>query len=228
MKQFVCLIALFFLVFISYFFGFSMGKQYEKYEFLRVVDGDTLAVNNLRDDSENRVRLLGLNAPEISECGGEHSKKFLDELVTTKGIEFKKVGVDSFGRVVAKIVVDKVDIAPEILRNGMAKVDDASKDHIKADSKPTAEYLDVLRKAESEAKNAELGIWSKKCVAEEPKRDPSCVIKGNYRDGKKVYYLPSCSQYKNVVVEEQAGDKWLCSESEAKTLGFYLAGSCKK
>lgn len=50
--------------------------------------------------------------------------------------------------------------------------------------------------------------------------DGVCTIKGVTYGGAKVYYLPSHPQYKNIVVNEKQGDWWLCSEDEAREMGF--------
>lgn len=36
--------------------------------FIRVVDGDGLILKNLIDNSEEEIRLLGIDAPEIKQC----------------------------------------------------------------------------------------------------------------------------------------------------------------
>lgn len=150
-----------------------------------------------------------------------------DNLFINSDLRLEVVGFDSFGRTVAKIMVKNGDVALLMLEAGMAKVDDAVKDHIRAELKPREDYLTILRQAEEKARVASFGVWSKPCLAAVKKRDPKCNIKGNYHDGRRYYYLEKCSQYQTVVVQEQAGDKWFCTEEQAKTLGFVLALTCR-
>lgn len=226
-RRLVWLTGLVLVVIGTYLFGLNQGKRFEEYKFIRVVDGDTLMVTNVRDGREIRLRIWGIDAPELNECSGENAKKELDNLFINSDLRLEVVGFDSFGRTVAKIMVKNGDVALLMLETGMAKVDSAVKDHIRAELKPREDYLTILRQAEEKARVASFGVWSKQCLATVKKRDPKCNIKGNYHDGKRYYYLEKCSQYQTVVVQEQAGDKWFCTEEQAKTLGFVLALTCR-
>lgn len=53
--------------------------------------------------------------------------------------------------------------------------------------------------------------------------DAACTIKGVTFGGAKLYYLPTHSQYDKIVIREDTGDWWLCSEDEAKEMGFRKA-----
>ena len=52
-----------------------------------------------------------------------------------------------------------------------------------------------------------------------------CQIKANQDRNEKIYYLPNCPYYKQVIVDLSYGDKWFCSEKQAKEAGFVLAGN---
>jgi len=202
-----------------YIFGFYQGKNYEGYKITGVVDGDTLIAKDLRDNSEKRLRILGIDAPELIECFGAEAK---DNLDIQEMIVGKVIGSDNFGRKIVKM--DELAIAQ--LEKGLARVDDAVKEHIRSDLKPDENYLKILREIENKARVKKQGIWSDECVKIQVKRDPKCNIKGNYRDGQREYYLQNCKQYDTVIIQEQAGDKWLCSVEQAKILGYKLASSC--
>ncbi len=86
-------------------------------------------------------------------------------------------------------------------------------------------YHQVLVDAQEVAKASKLGIWSDACRGAMPVSE-DCTIKGNTRAGEKYYYLPTCPQYDQVLVDRAYGDAWFCSESEAKKAGFIKAQSC--
>lgn len=211
----------------TYLFGFNQGKKFEEYKFVRVVDGDTLTVINSRDNREMKVRIWGIDSPELAECSGEEAKSELDKLIKMGAMDLEKIGFDSFGRLVSKVIIGGDDVAIKMLGSGMARIEDAVKEHIRAELKPTEEYLKKLREVEDMARSKKIGIWSQICLKQTKVRDPKCDIKGNYKPGKKEYYLPSCNVYETVVVQEKSGDKWFCSEEQASALGFVLALSCR-
>ena len=52
-----------------------------------------------------------------------------------------------------------------------------------------------------------------------------CDIKGNVNsDGDKIYHRPGMSAYNNTKVKPEEGDRWFCTEAEAKAAGFRKAG----
>ncbi|MEK7560442.1 MAG: hypothetical protein AAB539_00610 [Patescibacteria group bacterium] len=50
----------------------------------------------------------------------------------------------------------------------------------------------------------------------------NCVIKGNisYKTGEKIYHLPSDAYYDRTVINEAYGERWLCTEAEARAAGW--------
>ncbi|MDD2890856.1 MAG: hypothetical protein PHE49_09515 [bacterium] len=55
----------------------------------------------------------------------------------------------------------------------------------------------------------------------------NCDIKGNISSsGEKIYHLPGCASYSRTVINESAGERWFCSESEAKNAGWRKAENC--
>jgi len=72
----------------------------------RVIDGDTFELR-----SGERVRIAGLNAPELDERGGQTAKRRLQTRIPrgTK-VGLSKPLTRSYGRVVRKVTVDRKDI----------------------------------------------------------------------------------------------------------------------
>ncbi|MEM6256267.1 MAG: cold shock domain-containing protein [Cyanobacteria bacterium P01_D01_bin.156] len=54
---------------------------------------------------------------------------------------------------------------------------------------------------------------------------PDCVIKGNIsiNTGKKWYHLPGMEDYESTVISPDEGEKWFCSEEEARENGWSKA-----
>lgn len=149
------------VVIIVFGLGFLMGIKFDKLQYLRVVDGDTFWVTNLRDKSEWKVRLWGVDAPDTKECYFEEATKILEEELTGKRLTFEKFGRDDYGRILAKVFVDGVSLEETLVATGAAVAYDAKEVH--NDLRPSAEYVAALKKIEETAKNAKLGVWSAAC-----------------------------------------------------------------
>lgn len=54
--------------------------------------------------------------------------------------------------------------------------------------------------------------------------DPSCAIKGNINDEKqKIYHVPGGGSYTVTKINITEGDRWFCTEDEARAAGFRRA-----
>jgi cold shock CspA family protein len=55
--------------------------------------------------------------------------------------------------------------------------------------------------------------------------NPNCVIKGNisWNAGKKYYHLPGMEDYENTQIDLKKGERWFCTEDEAKANGWVKA-----
>jgi cold shock CspA family protein len=54
---------------------------------------------------------------------------------------------------------------------------------------------------------------------------PNCQVKGNISvsSRNKIYHLPGMEDYESTVIDESAGERWFCSESEASEAGWKKA-----
>lgn len=75
-----------------------------------VVDGDTIRVGS------QRIRLRGIDTPEMSELAGPAAKRRLEELLRSGAIRIVPRGRDVYDRLVAEVFVNDRDVA-EILRS---------------------------------------------------------------------------------------------------------------
>jgi endonuclease YncB( thermonuclease family) len=117
----------------------------------KVTDGDTVWV--VREDNKNKVkvRLYGVDAPELKQVYGTKAKKYLTNLVYNKKVEVTEVNVDRYGRTVAKVYLGNFYVNGDLVRTGNAWWYQA---YAKNDSD--------LQKLESNAKINKVGLWAYK------------------------------------------------------------------
>lgn len=111
-----------------------------------VADGDTLYVNV--DGHSIRIRLAQIDAPEKAQAFGRRSEQSLRALVGKRQVELAWKSLDRYGRPIAKVWVDGLDVNAEQVRRGLAWVfrrysNDAT-----------------LIALEAQAKSTRLGLWA--------------------------------------------------------------------
>ncbi len=187
-----------------------------------VVDGDTF------DIGETRIRLHGIDAAEMSQrcrdakgkewrCGRSGARR-LNELVAGKIVNCEALDVDFTGRVVARCKVGKIDLGKELVEEGLAW----------AFVRYSSDYLNDEEIAKAKA----LGIWagdaeppwtyrSHRWEVARQQAPKGCTIKGNIsRSGEKIYHPPWSSTYAHTRVSLDKGERWFCSEEDARAAGF--------
>lgn len=120
---------------------------------VKVTDGDTIVV--LTDKNEQvKVRLEGVDCPELKQAFGMKAKQATSDLCFNKRVRVVKSGKDRYGRTLAFVYVGKVSVNKELIKRGMAW-------HYKKYSKdPELAKLEVL------ARKANVGLWGQgKAVA---------------------------------------------------------------
>lgn len=117
-------------------------------------DGDSLRV--VLDGVEERVRLLGINAPEWDECLGDESRDSLEELVGDAAVlGLEPDDRDQFGRILAHVFATDVYVNREQVSNGLAI----------GLSVPNA-FRDELIAAETLAESGHVGMWNPEACGE--------------------------------------------------------------
>lgn len=126
-----------------------------------VVDGDTLRVEDLGGRPLGRVRLLGIDAPEVAhppapaECYADQATDLLEDLapvgstvqlVTDSGQPDR----DRYDRLLRYVDHDDVDVAHELLARGAARRYEAAQDLARDDS---------YAAAADDAQEAASGLW---------------------------------------------------------------------
>ena len=86
---------------------------------IKVQDGDTMTVSTHEDNSV-KVRLDGIDAPEIGQDFSQKAKRYLSDLVADKKITIVSKGEDQYGRLLGVVYVGKLNVNEEMVRQGLA------------------------------------------------------------------------------------------------------------
>lgn len=111
-----------------------------------IVDGDSISV--VINQELVRVRLAGIDAPEGDQPFAIDSKQSLHDLCFWVEAELGSISKDYYGRMLARVNCNGVDVNAEQVRRGMAWVADQS-----------VEDRELLQLQE-EARAAKRGLWS--------------------------------------------------------------------
>lgn len=98
--------------------GYWWWNGREQNRVTSVYDGDTLWLK-----SGDRVKLIGVNAPEIGRCLADEAKQKLSDLILDKVVDLKEVKRDEWGRKMGLIYLGETLINLEIMKAGLAKPD---------------------------------------------------------------------------------------------------------
>lgn len=236
-----------------------------------VIDGDT--VNVLIDNEIERIRLIGVDAPEHQDCYYRESLQYAKSLLDDQQVQIEKDEsqgeYDKYDRLLAYLILpDGSNFSQIQLEEGAVKEYTYDAPY---------KYQKEFQDAESRARSNKIGIWnpesckksneldSKKKtqppteelpaplpittssmgISEDPSNsqpaptsipvnnndgyvppNQSCVIKGNINSKKKkLYHLPGCPSYNQTKINK-TGERWFCTEEEAKAAGWTKAGNC--
>lgn len=202
----------------------------------RVIDGDTLDVGG------TCVRLHGVDAPEAAQscftadagwpCG-RRATQALATLLQGGVIACAELDRDRYGRVVAACRRDGLDVNGWLVGEGWAVA--------------YRRYSDAYVELEAAARAARRGIWAgefvmpwdwrrgKRIVQVTRERPPApgsaasprgCDIKGNvsYNGDRRLYHMPGDRDYSSTRISPGRGERWFCSEAEARAAGWRRAG----
>src|SRR5207237_8701394 len=105
------------------------------------------------DNMQHRIRLSGIDAPELHQAFGSSSKQSLSDWVFGKDVTVEYYKTDQYGRLVGKIIINGQDINLEQVKAGMAW-------HYKEyEREQSSEDRDLYARAEEEARSARRGLW---------------------------------------------------------------------
>ena len=190
-----------------------------------VLDGDTVEIHG------QRIRLYGIDAPEGRQvcrrdgrdwrCGRAAAHALADH-IGRRPLACRPRYTDRYGRPVAVCRVAGEDIGAWLVREGWALA--------------YRHYGTDYVADETAAKAARRGVWSAtftppwewreehRSESMPPKAAPvpsACTIKGNInRKGARLYHLPGDHGYAQTHIDPARGERWFCSEAEARAAGW--------
>ena len=131
----------------------------QQFNVASVIDGDTFKISDGR-----RVRLMGIDTPELRRCLADEAKEKLTTLILGKNVILKDQFSDSYGRIMANVFVGDDYINKEMICSGLARMDYYENPH-----------RGELKIAYAQARENKLGIFSGICTSLNP--PVSCTIK---------------------------------------------------
>ena len=132
----------------------------------RIIDGDTFET-----ETGEKVRLIGINAPEISDLLGLEAKQYLADLIENKTVDLKSDNIsndrDRYQRLLRYVILGGVDINKKMVSDGFAFA------YLKYKFSKSIDY----EQAQLKARETNKGIWgdSKKetIIKEQEKKETS-------------------------------------------------------
>ena len=85
-----------------------------------VTDGDTLWVQTDAGDPARKLRMAGMDAPEICQQGGTAARELLVQLALRQRVTVNIVSEDQWGRGLATVARDGKDLGAQMVRAGQA------------------------------------------------------------------------------------------------------------
>ena len=122
---------------------------------VKITDGDTVVVLD-GGNTQHKIRLSGIDAPETNQPFGKRSKEALSALVAGQRVEVDWHKHDRYGRIVGKVIVQGKDVNLAQVQAGMAWWYRKYRDE--------QSLLDQGRYAAAEAKArvSGVGLWGEK------------------------------------------------------------------
>lgn len=115
----------------------------------RVIDGDAFET-----ETGEKVRLIGINAPEISDIFGQEAKQYLSDLIENKIVDLQTDNTsneqDHYQRLLRYVIIDGVDINKKMVSDGFAFA------YLKYKFSKSGDYA----QAQIKARETNKGIWS--------------------------------------------------------------------
>ena len=118
---------------------------------IEVNSGDVITVFNL--NRPVRVRLLGVDAPEMNQAFGDVARKHLADLVFDKSVLVEYSGIDGDHSVNGRVLLEGFDIGAQMIRDGAAWVDPSNQHRLSETDR------EVYQQSEEAARNERRGLW---------------------------------------------------------------------
>lgn len=118
---------------------------------IEVNSGDVITIFNL--NRPVRIKLLGVDAPELDQAFGDVAKKHLSDLVFDKPVLVHYEGIAADKSLIGRVLVNDADIGAQMIRDGAAWFDARNSDRLQATDR------EVYQQSELAARNERRGLW---------------------------------------------------------------------
>jgi len=200
---------------------------------VRVIDGDTFDVGAVR------VRLHGIDAPEIGQtctngdgvqwdCGTWAAEQ-VRARIGQREVRCETVTQDRYGRTVARCTVAGQDVGRMLVTEGLVLAFRRYSMEYDLDEKGAVvagRGLHAHRFARPEDHRRAVRAEQAGGASDQSQApDPGCTIKGNISrsGGARIYHMPGQADYARTTIRPDQGERWFCSEAEARAAGWRQA-----
>jgi endonuclease YncB( thermonuclease family) len=147
---------------------------------IEVNSGDVITIQNL--NRPVRVKLLGVDAPELDQAFGDVAKKHLSDLVFDKPVLVHYSGIAADKSLTGRVLLNDADVGAQMIRDGAAWFDPNNMDRLDENDR------EVYQQSELAARNERRGLWQQPnptapwefVKAEALKKNPVASLKTNY------------------------------------------------
>lgn len=159
----------------------------EKGKVIEVIDGDTIVV--LLNGSKERVRLIGIDTPEVGRPYFEEATQKTAELILGKTVRLEKdiSERDKYGRLLRYVYLGNIFINAELVRQGYAYA---------YTYPPDVKYSNYFLKLQREAIEKGVGLWS--LSSQESTKEKSERVKYVASKKRAPFHYPWCRWAKQI------------------------------
>lgn len=118
---------------------------------IEVNSGDVITIFNL--NRPVRVKLLGVDAPELNQAFGDVAKKHLSDLVFNQAVLVNYSGIAADKSLIGRVLLNDADVGAQMIRDGAAWFDPRNVDRLSETDR------EVYRQSELAARRERRGLW---------------------------------------------------------------------
>ncbi|MGY3238418.1 endonuclease YncB(thermonuclease family) [Bradyrhizobium sp. USDA 4472] len=211
----------------------------------RILDGNTIEIE------QTTIRLSGIEAPETDQiCLDARGRKWAcgvaarDELIkhaNGRTWDCQTQRLDEQRRALGNCLIEGEDVNAWMVRSGWAlSAGAAQHSYVIYELVASTNYAGLWSGAfiapwdwrnrnratiivggNSVPVDAQELLLGSILLSEPP--SPECLIKGTHRSGERIYLMPLQPGYEQIDMTNKRGERWLCSEAEARATGWHKA-----
>jgi endonuclease YncB( thermonuclease family) len=118
---------------------------------IEVNSGDVITIFNL--NRPVRVKLMGVDAPEMNQAFGDVARKHLSDLVFEKSVLVEYAGIAADSSLTGRVLLNDADIGAQMIRDGAAWFDPVHGNRLSPTNR------EVYEQSEVAARNEKRGLW---------------------------------------------------------------------